>query len=216
MCVAHSTYRGIDNSSKPMNSTTRSFAATSTNMPRIDVSISAKYSPSPASAAATERHDRNTAAMPPARNTSVRDSVRSSITSADATIASFVSHCQIASPAVTPSATSVSTGTKPRRTNTERPSPASRTTQIPDRQRDRRRERGPIDVRTLDRHRFTAATVVLTASCPASSASCGYSAKARIASTSGTSTNPSRSESSNEATFGPTRLCIERMYMRSA
>ena len=41
MWVAHSTYSGIESSSKPMNSTTRSFAATSTSMPRIDVSSSA-------------------------------------------------------------------------------------------------------------------------------------------------------------------------------
>ena len=98
MCVAHSTYSGIDNSSKPMNSTTRSLAATSTNMPRIEVSISAKYSPSPASIAATDRHDSNTAAIPPAQNTSVSARVRLSTTSARAMIASLMSHCQIDEP----------------------------------------------------------------------------------------------------------------------
>ena len=41
MCVAQSTYNGIESSSNPMNSTTRSFAATRTNMPRIDMSMSA-------------------------------------------------------------------------------------------------------------------------------------------------------------------------------
>jgi hypothetical protein len=41
MCVAQSTYSGIESSSKPMNSTTRSLAATSTSMPRIEVNSSA-------------------------------------------------------------------------------------------------------------------------------------------------------------------------------
>ena len=39
--VAHSTYSGIDSSSSPRNSVTRFWAATSTNMPAAEVSISA-------------------------------------------------------------------------------------------------------------------------------------------------------------------------------
>ena len=39
--VAHSTYSGIDSSSSPRNSDTRFVAATSTNMPAAEVSISA-------------------------------------------------------------------------------------------------------------------------------------------------------------------------------
>src|SRR3954451_11173135 len=55
MWVAHSTYSGIDSSSKPMNSTTLSLAATSTTMPSTDISSSEKNSPSPASRAASDR-----------------------------------------------------------------------------------------------------------------------------------------------------------------
>ena len=111
MCVAHSTYSGIESSSKPMKSTTRSLAATSTTMPRIEVSSSAKYSPSPASTVATERHDSSTAAIPPATKIITSVSVRLSTTIAEAMIASLTSHCQTPSPAVTANVTIVSTGT---------------------------------------------------------------------------------------------------------
>ena len=114
-----------------MNSTTRSLAATSTTMPRIEVSSSAKYSPSPASVVAAERQDKSTAAMPPTTKTIVSASVRLSTTSASATIVSLMSHCQTPSPAVTASVTIVSTGTSVVRTNPERAKPTSSTTQTP-------------------------------------------------------------------------------------
>ena len=49
--------------------------------------------------------------MPPATKIIVSASDRLSITSALAMIASLTSHCQMPSPAVTPSVTSVRTGT---------------------------------------------------------------------------------------------------------
>ena len=201
MCVAHSTYSGIDSSSKPMKSTTRSLAATSTTMPRIEVSSSAKYSPSPASAVATERHDSSTAAMPPATKIIVSVSVRLSTTIAEAMIASLTSHCQTPSPAVTPERHQRQHRHDRRaRMNAERARPTSSTTHAPAVSATNGRQRLPVDLRPLDGglreqsgHRpTTACTVDLTASSPDSSASCGYSAKARIASTSGTSTSPSR------------------------
>jgi hypothetical protein len=89
-------------------------------------------------------------------------------------------------------------------------------------QRDQRRQRVPVDVRGLDLgdHRVavpvTAPLTDLTAGSPAFSASWGYTANAMIASTSGTSTTASRSDISTDVTDGPARLCIARMYMRSA
>ncbi len=62
----------------------------------------------------------------------------------------------------------------------------------------------------------TACEEACTAASPASIARCGNSAKAMMTSTSGTITSPSRNDISNDVTAGPWRLCIARMYIRSA
>jgi hypothetical protein len=131
MCVAHSTYSGIDRSSNPRNAATRFCAATSTTIPRIDVSSSAKYSPSPASTTARDRHDSSTVPRPPTQNTIVSASVRSSIASESSMIEALAPHCQTPSPIVTPSVTRVRNGTTCRRTNADRSSPTISTTQAP-------------------------------------------------------------------------------------
>ena len=131
MCVAHSTYSGIDSSSKPRNTATRFCAATSTTMPRIELSSNAKYSPSPASATASDRHDSSTAPMPATAKRIVRVNVRLSIASARSTTSTFSSHCQIDSPIVAPSAPIVSMGTTCRRMNRARSSPTSSTMHAP-------------------------------------------------------------------------------------
>ena len=114
--VAHSTYSGIDSSSRPMNSATVFCAAASSDMPPSEVSSSAWNSPCAASRAASERHASSTVQAPPAIRTRFSTSARSSMRSAPETIDFSASHCQIVSPSAAASAPRLSAGTSCART----------------------------------------------------------------------------------------------------
>ena len=147
--VAHSTYSGIDSSSKPMNSITRFVAPASTTMPSTETSNSAWYSPCPASAAASERIDSSVAASAPAANTIVSASVRLSIASAPETTSSLSSHCHTPSPTAAPSVTTVRSGTSTFAHERRPQQPRHQHEAGADRQRHQRRDRRPVDVRAL-------------------------------------------------------------------
>ena len=108
--IAQRTYRGIDRSSNARNTTTVFCALASSDMPPSDASMSAYSSPCAGPRPACERSASSTVHAPPATSSTLSTSERSSMRSAPDTIDFCASHCQIVTPSVAASATSVSAG----------------------------------------------------------------------------------------------------------
>ena len=154
-----------------MNSITRFVAPASTTMPSTDTRISAWYSPCPASAAASERIDSSVAASAPAAKIIVSASVRSSIASAPAITDVFSSHCHTPEPGRDAERHDRHPRHE-RRAHERGPQQARHQHEARARgQRHQRRDRRPVDVRTL--HLTTSRTAALTAGSDALSAACG-------------------------------------------
>ena len=154
-----------------MNSETRFVAPASTTIPSTANSISAWYSPWPASAAASERADSSTVATPANAKIISSESVRSSIEIAPAITDVFSPHCQTPSPA----AAQQRQHREPRHDRGAHEGGAQQPGHQHEAgaggQRDERRDRRPVDMRAL--HRTTSWMAALTAGSESLSAPCG-------------------------------------------